>query len=94
MINRLFKIYYDTQNDELKKTLYEFMNNCMTAIHSEECQKNWSRFDNFFKMLYEIAIAGKPQVEFFLKEHDTIMILLDFMMGEKSPLLKTGEKRI
>jgi len=93
LVNRLFKIYDETDDKGIEQLLRDILSLFIEAVKSPDCAKNWSRFDQYFKMLCDIAYGGLWQVDFMLREFNTIVILIDFMLNDKSPLLRPGEQR-
>ncbi len=79
---------------DLQESVEKLLYYIIIALQTSECQKNWMRLDNYLKMIYEIGIGGRMQVNYLLKEFDIIVDLIDFMLGNKSPLaIQRGEKR-
>ena len=44
----------------LRTILNDTMNLLLDVIHTRECQKNWARLEQYYRMLEEICNAGKP----------------------------------
>ena len=57
-----------------------------------ELHKHWVRFQQFWELFRDFAAGGDLQARFLI-ENGAIATLLDFYLGNKSPILKGGEKR-
>ena len=57
-----------------------------------EMHKHWVRFQQFWELIRDFAAGGQRQVEFLISI-GAVAVLLDFYLGNKSPLFKGGEKR-
>lgn len=83
------KIMHKTERN--KSLAITFLNICINLIHTQ-CAKNWMKFDQFFQLLRDIAKGGEAQVEFMFSRN-MIAVLLDFYLGQKSPLCIPNDKR-
>ena len=54
---------------KLRATLNGFMKLALEVIHTRECQKNWTRLEQFYMMLEDICTGGKTQAEYLLGEY-------------------------
>lgn len=74
----------------LRDALDGFMKLSLDVIHTRECQKNWTRLEQFFMMLQDIITGGKPQAEYLLKApgEQLVVKLIDLMLQDKSPRAK------
>ena len=78
----------------MKQAADNLLIKCIKALPTQDVQKNWSRLENFFKMIYDIATAGKLQVDLLMTKFDIVVEIIDFILGSKSPLaVQRGEKR-
>lgn len=64
---------------------------CITANILEQCSKNWTRFEQFWEMLLQMATLC-PEFEAYFVKIDLLKVLLDLYLGAKSPLAG-GEER-
>lgn len=79
----------------LYKTLDELMGFLMRKLMDTECHKNWSRLNNYFTLLLDIAQGGRYQTLYMLKNYNFVVDICDIMLQDKSPkaALET-EKRV
>ena len=96
--NRLFEIeelgQVETKEDgatRLKAACELFMMRMLAAIRGE-AQENWTKFEQFFKLIHDVVIGGQPQLDFFM-EQNLLVTLADFFLAEKSPLKAQDETR-
>lgn len=64
----------------------------ISAINKDLAQ-NWTRFEQFFRILYNVAKDGGDLVLDFMNSQNLLTILLDFYIGTESPLNRTRERR-
>eukprot|EP00826_Nyctotherus_ovalis_P062317 TRINITY_DN8994_c0_g1_i7.p1 TRINITY_DN8994_c0_g1~~TRINITY_DN8994_c0_g1_i7.p1 ORF type:complete len:681 (-),score=203.35 TRINITY_DN8994_c0_g1_i7:168-2210(-) len=64
----------------------------ISAINKDLAQ-NWTRFEQFFRILYNVAKDGGNLVLDFMNFQRLLTILLDFYIGTESPLNRTRERR-
>jgi len=91
LINKAFKIWGICSEDEktkdhprvleLYKVIDEFMTLVLYKIHEKDCQKQWSKLENYFTLLEEIGTAGRYQTAYFLQKLDFVTDICDVMMG-------------
>lgn len=70
---------------KLKSSLETFLNLCLEVIHKRDCQKNWHRLEQFYRMIEEICLGGKYQALFLLAKETVVIDLCDLIMQKKSP---------
>jgi hypothetical protein len=70
----------------------KFMNFMINAIPTQAAA-NWTKFENFFNMIKQVAIGGEPQLE-FMKHHQLETLLADFFLAERSPIRQADDKRM
>ena len=68
------------------------MNLVISMIRKGEIVKNWTRFEDFFAFIAEVAQAGQLQREFMIK-NKFIALQLDMYLGPNSPLCPPHIKR-
>lgn len=68
-----------------------FMLHMIEAINSQ-APNNWTKFEEFFRLIFRVAIGGESQLQFFVK-HKMISTLGDFFLGPSSPIKDPNEKR-
>ena len=106
-VNKGFKILSVCSNNpaekdhlkvlKLKSSLETFLTLCLEVIHKRDCQKNWPRLEQFYRMLEEICMGGKYQALFLLAKQSAVVDICDLIMQRKSPKVfanKTGEPRV
>eukprot|EP00743_Colponemidia_sp_Colp-15_P003962 GILK01004274.1.p1 GENE.GILK01004274.1~~GILK01004274.1.p1 ORF type:complete len:2187 (+),score=414.92 GILK01004274.1:440-6562(+) len=59
----------------------------------DEAAKNWLRFQQYFQVFEDYAAAGAPEVQ-YLHSRRMIARLIDFFLGERSPLPSENKKRV
>jgi len=64
----------------------------MLEIVPTECPKQWIRFQQYFEILRDFVRLGRNQLE-FMHKNSALVRLVDFVLGNKSPLLQSGDKR-
>ena len=100
VINKAFKIYEDVEDKDAPKVkeLYDAVDELtfllVKTLASSDCQKNWMRLENYLKMINEIGLGGKIQAQYMRTKFDIVVELIDFMLGNKSPIaIAKNEKR-
>jgi len=67
LINKIYHLYQDAVDKgqtlsealmELKETADSFVVVLVKSLKSPECSKNWSKIEQFLKMIYDIATGG------------------------------------
>ena len=70
------------------------MTSVIKVIHDREFHKSWTKLQNFYTMLYDIAVGGIYQAEYLLKKFEFVTELCDHMLQNLSPKMSTQvEKR-
>jgi hypothetical protein len=64
----------------------------ISAIDKDLAQ-NWTRFEQFFLILYNVVKEGGETVLDFMNAQHLLAILLDFYIGNESPLNKLKDRR-
>jgi len=64
----------------------------ISAIGKDLAQ-NWTRFEQFLQILYTVIKEGGEIVVDFMNSHHLLAILLDFYIGNESPLNRLKERR-
>ena len=77
------KPFFNTSNELLTKS---FINMCINFINTELATQ-WMKFNQFFELLNEIAIDST--ISLYLIQKNVVEIGVDFMMGDKSPIVKS-----
>lgn len=104
LINRAFIIWgrcaeqHGKENERLVQlwsTLDSLMKNLVYKLMDSQCHKNWSRLQNYFSLLLQIATGGRYQTEYMLSNFNLVVDICDLMLGDKSPKAKLEtEKRV
>ena len=71
----------------------------LNVIHTKDCQKNWTRLEQFFEMIRDICTGGKVQAEYLLSRGNGSIVveICDLILQKKSPksgLDANGEPRV
>ena len=75
------------------------MTSIFEVIQTRECQKNWSRLEEFFTMISDIGTGGLAQAEYLIsrKNASIVVELCDLILQKRSPKAKadsSGEQRV
>jgi len=62
-------------------------------IRNHELANNWLKVEQLLEFVYKSLISGQKQFEYLAIKRDLCAQLLDFALGEDSPLCLQGEKR-
>ena len=84
---------------KLRQALESFMDLVLNVIHTKECQKNWTRLEQFYDMIKTVCTGGKAQAEYLLaRGNGSIVVeLCDLILQKKSPkagLDANGDSRV
>ena len=107
VVNKAFKILLECERlskdhpkvQKLRETLDGFMTLALDVIHTRECQKNWSRLEQFYGMIKDICTGGKAQAEYLLARNggSIVVEICDLILQKKSPKAvadTSGETRV
>jgi hypothetical protein len=89
--NRLWSIASSVEKagievEGLEEFITSFMDMLFGLVGEDVCNKNWQRFEQFFKCLADISKGGILQVNYMVNKIDAVKILVDFMLCNDSPL--------
>ena len=75
---------------KLREALSQFMTLALDVIHTRDCQKNWSKLEQFYRMLEDICTGGLPQAEFLINRNNGSIVveLCDLILQNQSPKAK------
>ena len=99
LLNRIYTIYQDCLDSKqapcdalqkLKETADSLLVKLVRALKSQECAKNWLKIEQYQKMIYDVAVAGKVQSHLLLSAFEIVPFLLDFILSNVSA--KTSSK--
>ncbi|CDW89068.1 ubiquitin carboxyl-terminal hydrolase family protein [Stylonychia lemnae] len=99
LMNKIYQIYDEAENKEaeslvkLKAQADTLLLSFILKLGDNQSYQNWSRLEQFMKMLFDIANGGKTQAHKFLSLLDVIPHLMEFMLGNRSPMVKRGSQK-
>ncbi len=64
----------------------------LTRIVLPQCIKNWTRFAEYFQLLFEFALLGAEHRKVLI-QRKAVAVLGDILLGEQSPFLEKNQKR-
>lgn len=100
MFSKLWKIQQLVKEGKLTITgiseegskVEELTDKLFNYIGSNICLQNWQRFDQYFKLLADLAVESQEASKYFIIEKKAIFTIMDFMLGNDSPF--ATEKRV
>jgi len=88
----------EAQMNEEEKKLYKIEESIVRFLDllinhmPTEVAKNWLKFQHFFEFWRDFAAAGEQQIAYLYKK-EFVAILIDFYLGNKSPVPELSEKK-
>ena len=82
----------EQQSYKFKSNIGALLYNLYNGIDIE-LARNWMRFEQYFEILLNITKKGGENMALFMSDKKLLAILVDFYLGEHSPLYQQGERR-